>query len=257
MNKTENYTIKVPSIFNAAVDIVLPFHGQYDKVTALIEGIFTFTRSNYYSLYLVDDCSPNTAFLQKISHNARKRNIETVKAMRCSTQRGFAGACQAAFERSENPYVCFINSDCEIDNIGWLRAMGECLLSMKSQGVRMVSARTNNAVHGDPAQQGGKDDVVENVILPAKSHLSLFCFLCHRELFRRCGGFLRNYPFGYYEDEEFAWRMNKHGFKQAVAAKSWVYHEGEATIKTLWSKDAKIRKIMLEENRDRCLQDMH
>jgi GT2 family glycosyltransferase len=256
MKKSYESHVQVPSKFISSVDIIVPFHGQYDKVTNLIESIFKFTRSNYYMLYAVDDCSPNDGMLEKMSENARKRNVQNFKAMRCSSQKGFAGACQAAYERSKNPYVCFINSDCVIEDIGWLRTMGETLLDLKTQGVRMVSARTNNPVNGDPAQKGEKGTAVPDTILKPGEFLSMYCFLCHRELFPRCGGFLKNYPYGYYEDEEFAYRMNRHGYKQAVAGSSWVYHEGECTVKSLWAKSVKIKKIMTEENMTRCQDDI-
>lgn len=256
MKNNNSAVIKSPSVFDAAVDIIVPYHGQYEKTLALIESIFKFTRSNYYHLYVVDDFSPNDNFLKIISNNARKRSITNFKAMRCSTQRGFAGACQVAVDRSENPYICCVNSDCLVEDIGWLREMGESLLEMKSQGVRMVTPRTDNPVNGDEAQRGEKGKFYENVVVPSDSFLSLYCFLCHRELFRRCGGFLKNYPFGGYEDEEFGYRMNKYGFRQGVAGKAWIHHEGEATIKSLWEKSVQIKKIMQEENRDRCIQDM-
>ena len=250
------------SEFNQAVDFIIPFHGQYEKVSRLIESIFRFTRSNYYSLYVIDDHSPNPDFIQTISKNANKRGT-VLHSFRCANeQKGFAGACKAAFEKGESPYVCFINSDCMFEDIGWLKNMGETLLTLKTQGVRMVSPRTNNPVQerdedgNDPPQKGERDVPKEDIILGDDQHLSLYCFMCHRELFNRCGGFLKEYPYGYYEDEEFAARMRRYGFKQAVSGKSWVYHEGAATIHDLWRKDSRIRKVMEEDNRKRCVEDM-
>jgi len=117
---------------------------------------------------------------------------------------------------------------------------------------------TNNAVGGHDSQQGEKTQMAaEYVVLDEEeTHLTLYCFLCHRELFHRCGGFLKEYPYGFYEDVEFAWRMRKHGFKQAVCRNSWVHHDGMATIRSIWRRDPEIRKIMEEENRERCLADL-
>ena len=49
------------------VDIIIPFYGQYEKVTSLVESILVAVRSNPYHITLVDDCSdkiliPQTAF---------------------------------------------------------------------------------------------------------------------------------------------------------------------------------------------------
>lgn len=256
MKMTEEQVVEVPSKFYHEVDIIVPFYGQYNKVTTLVESIFRFTRSNYYNLHLVDDHSPNESFIKKVANNARKRNVTNFKAMRCETQKGFGGACQAAFDRSTAPFVCFVNSDCCVEDLSWLRAMGECLLSLREEGVRMVSAKTNNPVEGDPAQEGKKGVVVDDFVLSPKSHLSFYCFMCHRDLFSQCGGFLKNYPFGGYEDTEFAYRMSKRGYKQAVAGKSWIYHEGEASIKFLWQKNPRAKKVMTEDNYNQCLADI-
>lgn len=248
--------LEFPSEFHQPVDVIIPFHGQYEKVTSLLESIYRFTRSNYITITLVDDCSPNEEFLTTISKNI-KRRTESFKAVRGVKQRGFAGAAKLAFDRTENPYVCLLNSDCLIEDSNWLRALGETLLVLKGEGVRMVSPMTNNAVGGHDAQQGEKSNRdKEHIILGEEEHLSMYCVLCHRELFSRCGGFLKEYPYGYYEDVEFAWRMRKNGFKQAVCRSSWVHHEGMATITGLWRKEEKIRKVMEEENHQRCLDDI-
>jgi GT2 family glycosyltransferase len=241
------------SYFDQQVDIIIPFHGQYEKVTRLTESIFQLTRSNYYTLTLVDDASPNENFIRVVAKNAKS----FIKAFRCATPKGFAGAMKVGFERTESPYVCFINSDCVIQDIGWLRSLGEALIDMKKDGVRMVSPQTNNPVGGHEFQKAeSKMDRGPNKIIPAGEHLSMYCFMCHRELFHRCGGFIKEYPYGYYEDEEFAARMNRYGFRQGVAGKSWVYHEGECTVKSICSKNPNIFKIMTEDNRDQCKIDM-
>jgi O-antigen biosynthesis protein len=250
------------SEFNSQVDIVVPFHGQYEKVTQLMESVFRLTRSNFYRLIVVDDCSPNAQYVKNIQRNAdknaeRHRHQPVLATVRNETQLGFGGACRAGYEAGESPYVCFLQSDCLIKDAGWLRSMGETLLKLKGDGVRVVSATTDNPLHGDPAQRGelfGRS--AEDAIVGDDSHLSLHCFMCHRDLFPKIGGFLKEYPYGYYEDEEFAARLRKHGFKQAVSRNSWVHHEGEATVRTLWRGRPDIKEQMEEKNRLLCIEDM-
>lgn len=253
--------VSVASDFISQVDIIVPFHGQYQKVTTLIESIFRLTRSNYYTLCLVDDASPNSEFIRTIKINSEKVSkvrgtANVIKAIRSPEQLGFGGACKMGYEMTNSPYVCFINSDCKIEDSGWLRAMGETLLEYKKDGVRMVSPMTNNPVGGFEGQKGDRfERDSKPIILSDDDYLSLYCFLCHRELFSRCGGFIKGYPYGGYEDQEFAARMRANGYKQAVCRKSWVRHEGSLTIKELCKKDPKISKV-IEENRKRCIEDM-
>ena len=254
--------ISSTSEFTSQVDIVVPFHGQYDLLMQLIQSLFKLTRSNYYRLILVDDCSPNPDFIMNLNQNAQKnatrlRQDNVVQTIRNEDHKGYGYSCRVGFEAGDSPYVCFLNSDCMIEDAGWLRGMGETLLKLKSQGVRMVSPMMNNPLHGDPAQKGeklnrGEDDVV----LSENSFLSLPCFMCHRELFSRVGGFLKEYPYANYEDEEFAARLKKHGYKQAVCRSSYIHHKGSATIHNLWKTKPQTRKIMEEENRNRCINDI-
>jgi len=149
------------------------------------------------------------------------------------------------------------------------------LLNLKSQGVRMVAPQTNNAVNGCTQQQTTKeafnqanmmiedgDEEKKDIVLDLykdkenPEFLSMYCFMCHRDLFKKCNGFIKSYPFGWYEDMEFAFRMKKHGYKQAVCTSSWIYHEGECTVKELWRRDVKSRQIMSETNADQCNADI-
>lgn len=247
------------SNFVSAVSIIVPFHGQYELCTELVQSILRLTRTNFYELCIVDDSSPNENYIQHVEANLnrRKGNGSVItKCIRCTEQLGFGGAAKVGFDNTENPYVVVINSDCVIEDLNWLRAMGESLLELKEQGVRMVSPKTNNPVGGSPKQLGNKQHRGEDLILSDDEHLSMFCFMCHRELFARIGGFIRPYPFGFYEDEELAYRMRRHGFKQGVSGKSWVYHKGEATVKYLMRKRPEVRTIMEDENYQRCLRDI-
>lgn len=250
------------SEFNSQVDIIVPFHGQYDLVMQLIQSIFRLTRSNYYQLILVDDCSPNLDFINNLNINSQKnsdriRQRNVLKTIRHEEQKGFASACKTGFELGESPYVCFINSDCRIEDSSWLRSMGETLLKLKPQNVRMVAPMTNNPLHGDPAQKGDKSDVGgDDIIIEGDSFLSLPCFMCHRDLFSRIGGFLKEYPYCGYEDEEIAARLKKHGFKQAVCRKTFVYHKGGATIINVLRNNPNLRKVIEQDNRKRCIEDM-
>jgi GT2 family glycosyltransferase len=262
MSKVHNSLIGSPSPFNGEVDIVVAYHGQYEKLTALLDSIFRFTRSNYYRVCIIDDASPNADFSARLKRNAIKnaelRRVENnIDVVRLDQQRGFAGALKVGYENTTSPYICFINSDCKVEDVNWLRGMGESLLSMKEQDVRMVAPVTNNAVGGHPEQEGDKKArSLDHFILPGNEHLSLYCVLCHRELFNRCGGFLKEYPFGGYEDMEFAARMQHSGFKQAVCKSTWIYHEGGATIKSLWRQRPDLQAVMQKDNRQRYIDDL-
>jgi glycosyltransferase involved in cell wall biosynthesis len=230
------------------VDIIVPFHGEYDRVSRLIQSILLVTRSNPYQITLVDDGSPNQEYIVGLE------KVPQVKCLRKAEQEGFGAALAYGFENTKQPWVCFVHSEVEIQDQNWLKGMGEALLELKPKGVRMVSARTNNP--GDYNQQlkADRSSRDKNVVLE-EGFLPLYCAMCHREMFQHIKGFIKPYPFALYEDEELAFRMKKHNFKQGICGSSWVYHEGEVTINHLLQERPAIREEM-EANRGRCLSDM-
>lgn len=248
--------------FNSQVDIIIPFYGNYEMVSTLINSLFKLTRSNYYKLILVDDFSPNSNFISTIEMNSKKnadrlKQENRVSTVRNEVQKGYAGACKVGYDIGESPYVCFLNSDCIIQDSNWLKNLGESLLKLKSQNVRVIAPMTNNPVGGDIAQKGDKFSKDANdIIIESNSYLTLPCFMCHRELFSKIGGFLKEYQYGFFEDEEFAARLIKFGYRQAVCRSSFVYHVGQATINNLWRANPQIKVIMEEDNRKKCIEDI-
>jgi GT2 family glycosyltransferase len=145
-----------------------------------------------------------------------------------------------------------MHSDVEAQQNQWLINMMTSMNNLKSTGVKMVSAQSDNPVNGDPRLKASKIDTNDDITL-SDDYLPFYATLFHRQLIKAVGA-LKEYPYAGYEDEEFAFRLRKKGFKQAICGKSWVHHEGSATIKTV---SPKIQKIIFEENRNKCIADMH
>jgi O-antigen biosynthesis protein len=228
------------------VDIILPFHGQYHALQKCINSIARHSLGIFYTITIVDDCSPNNFILE----GTKRTNIQ---AIRLPEHKGFGAALKAGFDATHNKLVCFINSDCEITKLKWLEDMIISLDSMKKEGVKLVSARMNDAGTGDsdPAVVTDENPTKDRI---AEQTLPLVCCLMNRKLFDNIGGFIKEYPYGWYEDEELFWRMKKHGYKQGICGNTWIHHEGGLTVKNLIKKP-QIREKM-ENNRELCLQDL-
>lgn len=243
--------IKKNNIFNKSkVDIIIPYHGQYEKVRKLIESIMIGVRSNPYQITLIDDFSPNEDFGKELN-----KIDPIVKVIRAEKQLGFGGAINLGIKNTMQPWTLFLNSDCIVEQNNWMLEMGKSLLELKSKGVRVVTSRNNLKYEGCPdIIQGRKEDEVSDFILN-DGFIPLFSFMCHRDLFKHIGGLIKEYPYGIYEDEEFAYRLNHYGYKQAICGKSWIYHEGGATFNYLINKYPNI-KSDLQQNRNRCINDL-
>ncbi len=240
--------IKNPPFGRSPVDIIVPFHGLYEKVIKLIESIYR-VRSNPYQLTLVDDGSPNVGFLPSIE------GLPQLKCIRLEKQVGFGAALKAGFDATKQPYVMFMHSDCEAVDPSWMIRLGQTLLELKGRGVEMVTARTNNPMCDDPRFVGVINNTTEHVVLAAGESMPLYCALCERQLFEKIGGFVKGYPFAMYEDQELSYRMSSFGYKQAVSGTSWIKHHGNLTISEV-SKKSPVALEEMEKNYDRCVADM-
>lgn len=244
--------VEYKAFSRSPVDIIIPFHGQYEKVTKLVESIMYATKSNPYQICLVDDCSPNEKFILDW------KDVPQVITTRTSHHMGFGGALRAGYDITEQPWVVFMHSDCVIEDQNWMLEMGKSLLTWKAKKipVKMVSPKTNNPgdASADKRLKSPLRERTEDVILQ-DTHLPLYCAMCHRDLFYHIGGFIKPYQYGWFETEELAYRMRKAGFYQGICGRSWVRHHGGKTIESLLEEKPEYKEIM-EENRIHCLKDM-
>lgn len=260
MNEKKSRPIEFKPFSRSAVDIVIPFHAQYERVSTLIRSILYSVKSNPYQITLVDDCSDNKNFGEEIKRQFSREAPDGFKPMlqyiRSEQQVGFGAALKIGFDATNSPWVLFMHSDCVVEDANFMIHMGQSLLNWRSEGapVKIVSARSDNPGDCEAAkcpnkEKGGADIVLQGETMP------LFCAMCNRDLFAHIGGFIKPYPYAWYEDEELAHRMRAKGLQQGVCARAWVRHHGGATIKYMWERKPESKEAM-EKNRDRCLADI-
>ena len=227
------------------VDIIIPYYGECEKVLELCKSIWKHTRMNPYTIHLVDDLSPEKTFIYAF------RKAPRTVIIRNDERLGFGASLYEGYKVGKNPWVLFMHSDCKVDRPTWITDLFDSFFNLAGQGVAMVSPRTNNPVIENSVLQA--TDATKQVpdLVLKEGFLPLYCALCQRELFHSIGGFIKSYPIRGYEDEELAIRMRRYGYFQGVSGKSWVYHEGSATISKVPDYTA-----ILENNRNLCLADL-
>jgi len=241
--------IRVSEFSRSPVDIIIPFYKNYNKVIRLARSIVYSVVSNPYQITLVDDCSPNEEFIKSL------KDAPQIKTVRNNERLGFGGALFEGFKATKQPYVMFMHSDCLVEDKNWMIELGKSLLKLKKQNIGLVSAKTDNPGDGAIKQlRSNKNEFSEDIIL-TEGYLPLYCAMARRELFSKIQGFIKPYPYGGYEDEELAYRMKKFGYGQAICGRSWIRHEGGATIGEVCKENPEIKNI-IEGNRDLCLRDL-
>jgi GT2 family glycosyltransferase len=256
VHKARPMVARDEGFFDSPVDIIIPFHGQYDKVAKCIESIFRFTTNYEYKITLVDDASKNQNFIKTLSELQgieikTNKKIQIIQCLKNHMQLGFVGSLEVGYNNTVNNWIVFMNSDVEVQDVNWLGNLKSTMFSLKGQGVKLVSAKNTNPCGHEkmkcPATQ--EDYILDD------GYVSLECVLLHRDLFRYIGGFLKNYFPGWYEDEELAYRMRHFKFKQAISGKCCVFHHGQATINEVWREKPKFKRMM-ETNRAKCVEDI-
>lgn len=250
-----------------SVDIIIPYHCNYSLVRRLLLSILNHTRSNPYLVTLIDDGSPNVKNNDN-SVGASEEFIQTLQQapqtqiFRLEKQVGFGAAVSYGLSKTSQPYVCVIHSDCQVKHMNWLESMGEALVKNKKDNVRFVCARSNNPTDDSIPElkleyNNFSKTSFENDVSVVDSPLPMYCFMCHRDLFNKIGS-IKHYPYTWFENEEFFYRMKKAGFKQAVSMKSWVHHKGSATVNYLLKNHANPKSVKeeMDLNRDRCITDI-
>jgi GT2 family glycosyltransferase len=241
-------TLKISEFSRSPVDIIIPFHGLYTRVKDLVKSILLTTKSNPYRITLIDDFSQNVSFYESL------KEYKEIDIFRTESQLGFGGAVEFGYNLTKQPWVVILHSDCLIEDSSWLIEMGRSLLNLKDKNVRLVSSKSDNPGNWyDQRLKSDKKDRSEDFIV--NTPLPLYCCMTHRDLFKKMNGFIKNYPYKGYEDEELFYRMKKFGFKQAICGKSWVKHFGSETVIDCIKRNPKVSEI-IDNNRNLCIQDL-
>ena len=240
----------------ATVDIIIPFHGQADKMIRAVQSIYKQTRMPGYQICLVDDCSPNEQISQSFAKAPRIKYVRTPK------QVGFGGAVDMGIKSTNSSWICVMHSDSMVVHPRWLEELLRTMGRLRDQRVMMVSARSNNPGEGVPTKLKAKQRDMEEDEVLTDGFLPMYCALMHRQMFRLLGGYVKAYPYAMYEDVELAARMQSKGLRQAVCGRSWVDHLGGATINELCKKQTvpgfqgPDYQAIMEGNYERCCKDI-
>jgi glycosyltransferase involved in cell wall biosynthesis len=204
----------------AQVEIIIPFSGEQNRVTRLIESIFKTVTTNRYLISLVDDGSKNASFIRQID----KAKMAGVRCFRQDKSRGFGSAVNVALKtpfKNGIDWVCVMRSNTLCENMNWLKNLGESYISLENQNVGMVSTLTNHPGYINVVN-GKKEEKRNNVILK-DDFLPLHCILTKREVLNSIGMFeddLNDLD----QAKNCAEKMSQKGFKQAVSGSSWVHY---------------------------------
>jgi GT2 family glycosyltransferase len=244
--ETAKLSIKYDPFYMRPIDIIIPFHDAFNDLIKCFNSVTT-VNSNRFLITLVDDASSDPKFKDQFD------KINGVQVIQHEKQLGFGAAVNTGLKNTQQPYVLILHSDTILQANSVIN-LGNSLLNLSKENVMMVTAKADNPLVGDERCRGTrpitKDDEITTEDVIVDGFIPFYCCLSYRKLFQKIG-LLEEYPYGYYEDEEFANRMNKAKFKQAICGNSWVTHKGGQSFKK-FKDNENVSKIIEEDNFQRA-----
>lgn len=245
------------------ISIIVPVYSDWWSLSKNITSLKKYlANSEDISVHYVNDCGPEADILEK----KIKENIDGLTNFyyyRNEKNLGFVGTCNKATSElvNRNDDILLLNSDTKVTK-DFIVEMRKVLYSQGNIGA--VTSRSNNATIWSVPMTSKlanyrvisyllyrfiKVGLPEKYITPT---IHGFCVLIRREVIERYGLFDKIYGRGYGEENDFAMRLRKHGWKCAVANYSFVFHYESRSFGSEVRNEqiAKNEKILLERYPD-------
>jgi GT2 family glycosyltransferase len=234
------------SIVAVAVD-GLPF------TRLCLESVLEHTEAPAFELVVIDNGSSDGTreYLERTaSRDAR------VRPVRNDDNRGFAAAVNQGLAEARGNLFVVLNNDVVVGP-GWLARLARHLGDPSIGAVGPVTNRsgTEAEVDVDYETYGGYLDAARERAERRAGEatdarmLAMFCLALRREIFERIGPLDEGFGLGMVEDDDYAERLRRAGYRLACAEDVLVHHFGEASFGELFATGE--RDTLLVANRRR------
>jgi|GEM_PF-2348977 len=244
----------IPSIFPMVSVIIVTFN-NLDYTKLCIEGIYEKTAYPNLEVIVVDNASTDGTreYFSKL-----QTTHSDIKIIFNEENLGFAKANNMGVEVSRGEYIIFLNNDTVVTR-GWI---SELIKYFKDPSVGMVGPVTNSIgneakINGDYRDLSEMEQFAERYTAKHKgvsfeiSVLALYCAVLSRKAIDKVGLLDEQFLIGMFEDDDYALRLKKEGFKIICAEDVFIHHFGGATLSRLQPNEY---QRIFEENKRRYEQ---
>jgi len=225
------------------VTIIILTHNVLELTQKCLQSVEKYTRYPYYKVLVVDNASTDGT-LEWLAEN----NYEFLAL---NTNMGFAPAVNKALDLIPKGHVVLLNNDTIVTS-GWLEKLLDVL--KKYPEVVLVGPKGNNIWSPQRITVASKDPEEINkqmeISYPGKvtfvNFLTGYCLLIRDITFKEIGKFDERLKFRG-EDNDYAFRVLKQGYKIALREDCFVWHYGAATRTKFPPPDCSEVKILKEK----------
>ena len=233
--------------------IVVISHDNLPLTRLCVESVLENTDSPAYELIVVDNGSGDGSrvYLQTLG-----RRCPTVRAVLNDTNRGFPAACNQGLELTRGRLLVLLNND-TIVAPGWLRRLDA---HAAGEDVGLVGPVTNRI--GNEAEVHAEYDTYAGFLEQARRRAqdrsgqrfdipmpAMFCVAFPRAVHERIGPLDERFGVGTLEDDDYAERVRRAGYRSVCAEDVLVHHFGEGSLGRMFGDGA--YSALLAENRRR------
>jgi GT2 family glycosyltransferase len=250
---TERYERLVPAIGRLfpKVSIVIVTYGNVEMTRRCLEAVYGRTDWPNFEVIVVDNGS--TDGTPEFLRGARA-SYPRLSVILNGFNAGFAAANNRALEKAEGQYLVMLNNDPEVSR-GWLEAL---LRHLKQNPEIGLIGPVTNAIGNEAMVPVGYTDV-ERMPPWAQEYvrrhadeafeipmLALFCVAMRRQVFEELGPLDERFGIGMFEDDDYALRAKKAGYRIACARDSFVHHWMKAAFRKIPPREY---QALFERNR--------
>ena len=233
-----------------AASIIILTYNNLEMTRQCIDSIYART-SVPFELILVDNASADEtpAYLARLK--SEKPNVHLILN---KENLGFAKGNNQGAEAAQGEYLVFLNNDTIVTR-GWLKGL---IRHLQEPKVGMVGPVTNQS--GNEARIAVSYENIPGMEAFAQHYteqhqgksfeinmLAFFCVVMRRSVWQDVGPLDERFGIGMFEDDDYALRVKKKGYKILCAEDVFVHHWGSASFSQLqlidyWSKFTENRK---------------
>ena len=218
------------------VAILIPTRDKVDLVRTCVASILKHTRYGRYRIVIIDNGSVEAATLSYLTDVAGDPRVTVLP---CPMPYNFSAINNLAVERTQSPFVCFLNNDTEIIAGDWLGemmryavrpgigAVGAQLLyedrSLQHAGVVMgLGNAAGHAHRGLPPGDAGY--FAQAHAAHYASAVTAACLVVERSKFLAVGGFDAEYLQIAYNDVDLCLKFGRMGWRNVYAPQAKLLH---------------------------------
>lgn len=223
--------------------IIVNLNGLRQTINC-IESILNNTKD--FELIIVDAASDDGSYEYLLAICEKYQNFKIITAEK---RYNFSINNNLAIGLAQGDFIIFLNNDTVVSP-GWLDQMEAHFTNVPIDNVGCVGPVSNNS--------NGKQAVgMQDPLAWREDHrgqwmltgvLYGWCMMFKREVIDKLKGFDESYENGH-EDNDLCLRAQLAGYKLIIAGDTWIYHEGQATLRKVF--DLSQEKYMLQGQKNR------